>query len=182
MPAVFAIQCAALVCSPANVAYSVAELKHQLSDSGSTILFCHPSVLEVAHAAAKSAGWSEQQLRERIVLAVPRSAAGSAKNLTLDDVASKNDLLQPVRVKDVKTEVAYLCFSSGTTSAAKGVETTHHNMTSGAQTRQMFRLSGAVLNQLGPFQATDKDVAIAVLPVRASRLLILTTSSRTSTA
>ena len=135
--AVFALQCAALVCSPANVAYSVAELKHQLSDSGSTILFCHPSVLEVAHAAAKSAGWSEQQLRERIVLTVPRSAAGSIKqHKTFDEVESKKDLLQPVRVKDVKDEVAYLCFSSGTTSAAKGVQTTHHNMTSGASRRQ----------------------------------------------
>ena len=166
--AVFALQCAALVCSPANVAYSVAELKHQLSDSGSTILFCHPSVLEVALAAAKSAGWSEQQLRERIILAVPRSAAGSAKSLTLDDVASKKDLLEPVRVKDVKSEVAYLCFSSGTTSAAKGVQTTHHNMTSGACIELSIRLIEAVLNQLGPFQATDKDVAIAILPVRST--------------
>jgi long-subunit acyl-CoA synthetase (AMP-forming) len=53
-----------------------------------------------------------------------------------------------------ETATAYLCYSSGTTGRAKGVETSHHNITSQIQ----------ALNKVyEPLQA-KKDVVLGILP------------------
>lgn len=50
---------------------------------------------------------------------------------------------------------AYLCYSSGTTGKAKGVETSHHNLCSQLQTL------GLAYEQLSP---ANKDVILGILP------------------
>ena len=152
---VFALQCAAIVCSAANAAYTKAELRHQLHDSNSTALIVHPSILEVALQASAAAGWSEAQQRDRIILAVrKRELKGKSDYRCLDDIEGEQ-LLEPVKIRNPKKTVAFLGFSSGTTSAAKGVQSSHYNMTS-------------VLAQLAPMEASPKDVALANLPLSAS--------------
>lgn len=92
----------------------------------------------------------------------------SSKLPCIDDLLS-NDLLEPYKVIKPRDELAYLCFSSGTTSAAKDalalfppagdeilidsarVMTSHSNMC-------------AVLSLLDPFNGTPDDVMLACLP------------------
>ena len=75
-------------------------------------------------------GWNKKQQRERIILAVVRAEAGPAIDgfKCFDDFMGYQ-LLTPHPIKDPKNTVAYLGYSSGTSGAAKGVRTSHYNMT-----------------------------------------------------
>lgn len=75
---VIATQCAGIVISGANAAYTPKELEHQLHDSGASVLMVHPSILEVALAATGALGWSKKKQRESIVLAVQKDETGPA--------------------------------------------------------------------------------------------------------
>ncbi|KAH8923117.1 acetyl-CoA synthetase-like protein [Atractiella rhizophila] len=123
---VYACQCAGIVVSAANAAYMVDELHHQLEDSGSKLLLAHPAVLEVAEQATRRLASPP-----KILLASSRaeSVSYAGRYLCLDETMGEK-LLPPHRVKDPKTSVAYLGYSSGTTGKAKGVMTTHYNMCS----------------------------------------------------
>ncbi|GAA6002384.1 hypothetical protein JCM10207_001092 [Rhodosporidiobolus poonsookiae] len=150
---VIATQCAGCVFSGANAAYTPSELAHQLEDSSTKLLLVHPSVLEIALSATSSLGWSAQQQRERIVLAVQQDEAGpaAARFNTLDHLIS-DQLLEPHKISRPREEVAYLGYSSGTSGKAKGVRTSNYNMTS-------------VLSILDPLKVNEKDVQLAVLPL-----------------
>ncbi|SCZ98633.1 BZ3500_MvSof-1268-A1-R1_Chr3-1g05514 [Microbotryum saponariae] len=178
---VLAAQCAGCVLSGANAAYTSQEMAHQLSDSSTELLMCHPSNLDVALKATKAVGWSEHKQKERIVLAVMTDEAGPAGNSeprimvalhplsdlstlifsstflctaykSISDLVKSKHELTPFRVEDPKSTVAYLGYSSGTSGKAKGVRTSHYNMTS-------------VLSILKPFVVTKDDVHLAVLPL-----------------
>lgn len=70
---------------------------------------------------------------------------------TLDFLLSDHKMA-PHPVSDVRNTVAYLGYSSGTSGAAKGVQTSCYNMTS-------------VLSILEPLKTYEKDVQLAVLPL-----------------
>ncbi|BGP16026.1 hypothetical protein JCM10213_004806 [Rhodosporidiobolus nylandii] len=150
---VLATQCAGVVFSGANAAYETGELAHQIEDSEAKLLLVHPSVLETALAATSSLGWSAQQQKDRIVLAVKADEAGPAASHyhPLDHLIS-NERLEPHRVERPKETVAYLGYSSGTSGKAKGVRTSAYNMTS-------------VLSILAPLTLYKSDVLIALLPL-----------------
>ncbi|GJN89353.1 hypothetical protein Rhopal_002333-T1 [Rhodotorula paludigena] len=150
---VFATQCAGCVFSGANAAYTPAELAHQLQDSSAKLLLVHPSILQVALDATKTLGWFAEEQQRRIVLAVRDDEAGPAraKQKTLDWLLSST-AMQPVSITEHKSRVAYLGYSSGTSGKAKGVRTSHYNMTS-------------VLSILAPLKTYDNDVQLAVLPL-----------------
>lgn len=112
--------------SPANAAYTASELGHQIKDSGSQAVLCAPDLLPVVLDATSS--WSKQAKQEKIVLACRRSETSVKGFKTLDDLMGK-DLLEPHQFKDPTDDLAYLCYSSGTTGLAKGVMTTQYNMT-----------------------------------------------------
>lgn len=120
-------QCAGLVVSPANAAYTGSELQHQVKDSGSKIVLCAPQLLPVVQEATSH--WSKEDQQSKIILACRRSESeGNTSHKCLDDLMG-NDLLEPYTYKDPMDELAYLCYSSGTTGLAKGVMTTVYNMT-----------------------------------------------------
>lgn len=120
-------QCAGVVVSPANAAYTGSELNHQIKDSGSKYIFCAPQLLPIVLEA--TAHWGEKEQAEKIVLACRRSESeGDKLHKCLDDLMGK-ELLDPHVYKDPTDELAYLCYSSGTTGLAKGVMTTVYNMT-----------------------------------------------------
>ncbi|GAA5838857.1 hypothetical protein JCM11251_003720 [Rhodosporidiobolus azoricus] len=150
---VLATQCAGLVFSGANAAYTPNELSHQLEDSGAKLLLVHPSLLDVALSATSSLGWSSQQQKQRIVYAVRQDEAESAKAdfRCLDSLIS-TELFTPHAVEEPRTTIAFLGYSSGTSGKAKGVQTSHYNMTS-------------VLSILGALETGPNDVQLAVLPL-----------------
>ena len=78
---------------------------------------------------------------------------------SFDELISE-DVLEPVKIKDPKNTIAFLGYSSGTSGKAKGVRTSHYNMTS-------------VLSMLTPFNCTPADVQIAVLPLSRSSFPLL---------
>ncbi|GAA6027274.1 hypothetical protein JCM8097_002547 [Rhodosporidiobolus ruineniae] len=150
---VLATQCAGVVFSGANAAYESKELQHQLEDSGAKLLLVHPSILDVALAATSALGWTAQDQKDRLVLAVRDDEAGPAANeyRTLDYIISE-ELLEPHKVEKPRETVAYLGYSSGTSGKAKGVRTSVYNMTS-------------VLSILAPLKLYDNDVVVAQLPL-----------------
>lgn len=147
-------QCAGLVISPANAVYTGSELQHQVKDSGSQAVLCHPDLLPVVLEA--TAHWPAKQRKERIVFACRRSeVSGNDAKLkgykTLDDLIGK-EMLEPHVYSNPKEDLAYLCYSSGTTGLAKGVMTTVYNMTS-------------VLAGLYCFMGDKDDIGFAFLPM-----------------
>jgi acyl-CoA synthetase (AMP-forming)/AMP-acid ligase II len=115
--------CAATV-SPVNAASTPTELAAQLTTSTSKYLIVHSSLLSIAQSATK--------LLPSITLiqADENSSPLSTPTALYLATHSPADPLTTIPANKVKSHLAFLCFSSGTTGAAKGVMTTHHNIVS----------------------------------------------------
>ena len=121
-----------------NPTYTADEIRHQLQDSGATIMVTIPMVLEVAQAACEGT-----KIEEIFVI-------GEADGVPSWDSIT-GDPIDQVPV-DVDEHVVVLPYSSGTTGVAKGVMLTHRNLT-------------ANIAQCGPIlKYDDGEVALAVLP------------------
>ncbi|KAF9228386.1 AMP binding protein [Gyrodon lividus] len=123
----------------ANSAYTSTELAHQYTDAGAHLIFVHPALVGIVQKMLQSCGFSEADIRSRVVLAtswwlngVPDPESKELSNLTcLENLLGRGEL--PLEVTfdgDRSNETLYLCYSSGTTGNPKGVETTHYNLTS----------------------------------------------------
>ncbi|WVO18078.1 hypothetical protein L204_105778 [Cryptococcus depauperatus] len=154
--ALLGCQALGAIASPANYAYTPTELLHQLRDSTSESIFIQPNLVHVLLRALELD--SSYNLPEsRIFLLCP----SDAKPSKLNHLKCNEDLWELGRKVDGRmswqdgdeTKTAYLCYSSGTTGKAKGVETSHYNMTSQIQ---------AVYCSYEPM--TDNDVVLGVLP------------------
>ena len=98
-----------------NPTYTVSELRHQLADSGATLLVTVPEFLDTAQAAAAETGVAE--------IAVIGSAAGATPLAAL--MGPPQSQQTPV---DLHEHVVALPYSSGTTGLPKGVMLTHRNL------------------------------------------------------
>ncbi|BEI80357.1 hypothetical protein CcaverHIS002_0108860 [Cutaneotrichosporon cavernicola] len=140
---------AGLTVSPANAGYSAGEIAHQINDSGASILFLCPTllpVLEKARPLLKRAFPAD-----RVVL-LARETSGTHHTVA-DLIASEPG--EAERFNGVQAHnTAIMCYSSGTTGLAKGVETTHHNLTSELQ----------ALNAGSRQLISGEDVILGVLP------------------
>lgn len=106
--------------SPANAAYSAAELKHQILDSGAKALFTCVPLLPVALEGASLAGLP----RNRVYLMdVPDAILGGAKVPTefktvnqLAEAGKSLPSLEPLKwgPGEGARRTAFLCYSSGT--------------------------------------------------------------------
>ncbi|HUS62505.1 MAG TPA: AMP-binding protein [Acidimicrobiales bacterium] len=122
-----------------NPTYTADEIRHQLQDSGATILITVGAVLDVARAAIE-----DTKIEEVFVI----GDAEGATSLT----ALFGDPIEQVTI-DTAEHVAVVPYSSGTTGLSKGVMLTHRNLV-------------ANLAQIEPiFDFDDGDVALAALPV-----------------
>ncbi|GAA5965081.1 hypothetical protein JCM3765_004851 [Sporobolomyces pararoseus] len=150
---VFGGEAAGVTVSTANSSYGPDELAHCLKLSEAKVMLVGGDFLEIAKETAKKAG-----MDEKYIFALPSMSGDVPANL--GKVKNWQELLgskdfKPVKYneKEAKTQVALLPFSSGTTSAAKGVELSAFNITSCVQqtiqTKDLF---------------DQKDTMLAVLP------------------
>jgi len=103
------------IATPANVAYSAAELEHQLKTSGAKALFTCAAVLKDALAAAKASGIPEDKV---FILDIPgfENPRGFKTVDDLIEIGRGVPELEPLRwcKGQGARQVAFLCYSSGT--------------------------------------------------------------------
>ena len=103
------------IVSPASAAYSAPELEHQLRSSGARALFTCVPLLDTALKAARALSIPDELI---FILPMP-GAEKKAPFTTVDDLVAEGESLPPVAplnwIKGQgKRQVAYLCYSSGT--------------------------------------------------------------------
>ena len=120
IPLSWAIHSLSGIASPANAAYSRAELEHQLKSSGSKVLFTCLPLLSLAIEAAAISGIPKNRI---YLLALPKEATGDLSSppefKTVDQLIQDGERLPPLeklqwQKGDGARKTAYLCYSSGT--------------------------------------------------------------------
>ncbi|KAL5383250.1 hypothetical protein PMIN06_004040 [Paraphaeosphaeria minitans] len=138
--------------TPANAAYSAAELEYQLKNAGAKCLFTCVPLLETAKMAAKKCGIPNNRI---YILEVPKELTGGkgtpAGMKTVDDLirqGAKLDRLEPLNLApgEGAKKTAFLCYSSGTSGLAKGVMISHRNVI--ANTMQITAYDGPTRKKL----------------------------------
>eukprot|EP00741_Cyanophora_paradoxa_P016020 tig00000042_g15466.t1 len=131
-----------------NPAYTPSELKHQLKDSGATILFTMVPLLEVA-----AKGMEGSRVERVYALGLTQETAGVLPFAALmrDDGSAFE--FGSVQI-DPQEDLVALPYSSGTTGVAKGVALTHRNLV--ANLCQLKSPEVQVLH--------DTDVVLGLLP------------------
>jgi 4-coumarate--CoA ligase len=109
------------VVSPANPAYTVEELYHQLVDSRAKAIITIGELIPIAVAAGRKANIPP----ERIILYKEAKHGHKVYTSLLSDT-----LAESTRGVIKPNDLAFLAYSSGTTGLAKGVMLTHINIVS----------------------------------------------------
>ncbi|KAF5665123.1 phenylacetyl ligase [Fusarium circinatum] len=134
------------IASPANAAYSVSELTHQLRSTSAKVLFTCVPLLPVALEAAAAAKISQDHI---FILDMPGQINNSrfVALSTLIEEGRQLPRLPPLKwVKEQgKRQVAYICFSSGTSGLPKGVMLSHHNIISNVALQVAYETYGRKL-------------------------------------
>ncbi|PNP82033.1 hypothetical protein FNYG_04594 [Fusarium nygamai] len=147
------------IVSPANAAYSASELTHQLRSTSAKVLFTCVSLLPVALEAAAVANVSKDHI---FILDMPDQINNSSfvALSTLIDEGRRLHALPPLRwIKEQgKRQVAYICFSSGTSGLPKGVMLSHYNIISNIALQVAYETYGRKLAGVGT------QVGLGLLP------------------
>ncbi|ODO00213.1 hypothetical protein I350_06839 [Cryptococcus amylolentus CBS 6273] len=154
--ALLGCQARGVITSPANYAYTPTELLHQLKDSTSKAVLVQPGLIPILHEALKlDPALGIPDSRVILICTKQQKPADLQKFKCTEEIREYGEGVdgrhQWKQGDEVKT--AYLCYSSGTTGKGKGVETSHHNMTS-----QIQAVSCSFEKM------TEQDVVLGILP------------------
>ncbi|KAL0937583.1 AMP-binding enzyme (4-coumarate-CoA ligase) [Colletotrichum truncatum] len=147
------------IVTPASAAYSAPELEHQLRSSGAKALFTCIPLLENALKAAKAVNIPNDRI---FLLPIP-GVTQKTPYTTLDDLIEEGKSLPALEpLKWVKgqgaRQVAYLCYSSGTSGLPKAVMISHRNVI--ANVIQFRTYESVSRKQLG----IETQVGLGLLP------------------
>ncbi|KAF4950260.1 hypothetical protein FGADI_8311 [Fusarium gaditjirri] len=147
------------IATTASAAYSASELTYQLCSTSSKVLFTCIPLLPVALEAAAAANISKDHI---FVLDIPGQLNNSPfiALSTLIDEGRRLPPLPPLKwVKEQgKRQVAYICFSSGTSGLPKGVMLSHYNIISNVALQTAYEAYGRKLAGAG------SQVGLGLLP------------------
>ncbi|KAI9903595.1 hypothetical protein N3K66_000124 [Trichothecium roseum] len=151
------------IVTPASAAYSPEELEHQLRSSGARALFTCAPLLATALKAASAVGIPEEKI---FLLPVP---GGDEKRkhgsfTTFDDLVAEGEGLPPTPPLNwikgqAERQVAYLCYSSGTSGLPKAVMISHKNVIANVLQARTFEAVPYAALGVGP------QVALGLLPL-----------------
>jgi 4-coumarate--CoA ligase len=164
-PITFGTLWAGGILSPANPAYTVAELTHQMRDSGARLIATQVEFLDKVKAACSEVGLSHSNI---ILLGERRDPSGLTKHWTSVRNISGATRYRQTKISP-KTDVAFLVYSSGTTGTPKGVRLSHFNLTSNViqvQWSEQFNLTwdGSKTSSDIPLPGPQGDRILACLP------------------
>lgn len=147
------------IVTPANAAYSAPELAHQLNSSGAKVLFVGGPQLEVGLEAAKAAGIPNERVW---LMGMPgfEEAGGlvTVEQLIAEGGGAKEvDALRWAKGQGAR-QVAYLCYSSGTSGLPKAVMISHRNVI--ANTMQYVVFEGYAREKFG----IETQAVLGLLP------------------
>ncbi|KAJ5469093.1 AMP-dependent synthetase/ligase [Penicillium sp. IBT 31633x] len=141
------------IVSPTSAALTALELNAQLKTSGAKYIIVHSSLLQTAQKAAKGTSV------EKIVLIDGQALSNGQPTCNhLASTFAQGDFLT-IDPAEADRQPTFICFSSGTSGAAKGVITTHQNVTSNLQQWRFQMLDSGL-----PSQRPTRNSAIAFLP------------------
>ena len=130
------------------------ELLHQLKDSTAKVVFVDPTLVDNLTNALKLEGAPTIPVSRIILLCQPSSRPPSLKRYQCIEELWDEPIRHQSVSKGEEHETTVLCYSSGTTGRAKGVETTHYNLTSQLE----------ALNVAAEPLYSDRDISLGVLP------------------
>jgi acyl-CoA synthetase (AMP-forming)/AMP-acid ligase II len=130
--------------------FVIDEFHHQIANSGANTLVTVPALLPVLLKVCDKVGLS----RDRIFLFGDNQVDGCKPFYSLLPKDNNRRVSAPLKGINPAEDVAFICYSSGTTGVAKGVTLTHRNFV------------GQVLINVNfdPENTHDDDVLIAFLP------------------
>lgn len=109
------------------------ELLHQLTDSTAKAIFVQPELIPTLEKALAIDPKKCPIDPKRIILLCDfEQKPADTPYSSIQEIWSKQKIPKQA-TGSAEKETAYLCYSSGTTGRAKGVETSHHNITSQIQ-------------------------------------------------
>lgn len=138
------------IVSPANPAYTADEFAFQLKETKAKLIATTLDLAPVAREAAKQAGMAEDQI---ILLGDKKDPDHKLKHFTSVRNTSGATRYRKQKI-DPQNDIAFLCFSSGTSGKPKGVKLSHTNVV--ANTLQNNSFEGRYL--------THEDKIMAFLP------------------
>ncbi|RYP75101.1 hypothetical protein DL771_002562 [Monosporascus sp. 5C6A] len=149
------------IATPANAMYSSSELEHQLRSSGANALITCVPLLETALKATRAAGIPDDRV---FIMDVAGETAKSVPFKTIDDLIAEGRALpelEPLAWTKGQggRQVAYLCYSSGTSGLPKAVMVSHLNVI--ANIMQIRWHEEAARARRG----VEKQVYVALLPL-----------------
>ncbi|CAG8118436.1 unnamed protein product [Penicillium nalgiovense] len=141
------------IVAPTSAALTALELNAQLKTSGARFIVVHSTLLETAQKAAKGTSV------ERVLLIDGQTPINGQPTCNyLASTFAPGDFLA-IDPAEADRQPTFICFSSGTSGAAKGVITTHQNVTSNLQQWRHQMLESGL-----PSQRPRRQYAIAFLP------------------
>ncbi|KAJ9647375.1 uncharacterized protein PV06_00093 [Exophiala oligosperma] len=164
------------VSSPANAAYSADELRHQLTNSGATVLFTVMPLLETALEAAAKANIPRSKV---YICEMPNDPPIPKEFKTLGQLVKEGESLpelEPIKWSKGQgaRQTAFLCYSSGTSGLPKGVMISHRNVI--ANTVQITLYDKPAREAVAPGY---HDIALGLLPQSHIYGLIVTSHAST---